>query len=504
MMEPNALPASMIPQHGTLLLTWACNSRCTSCKIWEIYKDDHQAIRKEMVLEDYARLLSDPLFKNVTALGLAGGEPLMRRDLLDIVALIPSTVQIFIATNAITLGRIKQLLPVLQARGNSVVQISIDGIGAMHDRVRGVEGNYTRCLQVLDWLVEMKIPRVISSTVSPVNHKELPDLYRLAQQYGAGFAFRTANKGDFYDNIEDRQLYQWQPEQIETLKSEIAPIVADQLLRGEASDASGVFWNEIPNWLTDTLDMPHCLAAYKTFMIDPVGEVYPCPSWWHSLGNVKATSFSEVWTSAAASRVRAGVDALKCGGCWNDCTWPEVLTHEPEYVNPRVEQIRKKLAAEAARAAVPAQPITLFDKVFHRSANAPGVRPGAAEDAVYLAYGWYAIQDMPPPMRWTRDEAALFLIIPPKARHLSLRVLAMHPDIDKQPVEVEVCVEGQGIASRELKRHKWQTLQFDLPAGAGGQRKVILKVDRTWVPRQALGTTDSRELGIAVERVWSE
>ena len=144
----------MIPHHGTLLLTWACNSRCLSCKIWEIYKDNPRGMRTELTLDDYARLVADPLFKNITNLGLAGGEPLMRPDLLDIMHLIPQTVQVFLATNAITLGRLKQVLPEFKQRGNVVVQISIDGIGELHDHVRGVPGNYDRCLQVLNWLID--------------------------------------------------------------------------------------------------------------------------------------------------------------------------------------------------------------------------------------------------------------------------------------------------------------------------------------------------------------
>ncbi len=510
-MERTSLPDTLIPRHATLLLTWACNSRCQSCKIWEIYKDDRQAIRKEMSLDDYARLIADPLFKQITNLGLAGGEPLMRPDLFEIIALIPQNVQLFIATNAITLGRIKQLLPILQARGNSVVQISIDGIGEMHDRVRGVPGNYERCLRVLDWLVEKRIPRVISSTLSTINYQELPALYALANKYGAGFAFRTANKGDFYDNVEDRLLYEWQPQQIEALREEIKPIVEDQLLRGETSDATGVFWNEIPNWLQDTLQMPGCLAAYKTFLVDPVGEVYPCPSWWHSLGRVKTASFTDVWQSSAANQIRAEVDVLKCGGCWNDCTWPQVLLHEPGYVNRRVAEIRRQIAAGATRAEVTSKPIKLMDRLLQGTAASRGngrgpaeIHPGDAADAMYLAYGWHAIQNMPPLMRWTQQEAAVQLDLPADARRLGLHLMVLHPDARRQPVQLEVCVDESSLAPVRIDRPGWKTLWLDLPRSARGKSvQVTLRVDRPWVPFDEIGTSDSRELGVAIERIWA-
>jgi MoaA/NifB/PqqE/SkfB family radical SAM enzyme len=504
-MELAPLPESMIPRHGTLLLTWACNSRCLSCKIWEIYKDNPRGIREELSLEDYARLVADPLFKNITNLGLAGGEPLMRPDLVEIMRLVPQTVQLFLATNALTLGRLKQVLPEFKRRGNVVVQISIDGIGELHDRVRGVPGNYDRCLQVMNWLVEMKIPRVVSSTLSPMNYHHLPDLYRLAQNYGAGFAFRTANKGDFYDNVDDQVLYKWQPEQIAALREEITPIVEDQVRRGETTDATGVFWNEIPKWLDDSIQMPSCLAAYKTFLLDPVGEVYPCPSWWHSLGNVKRASFGQVWRSQAAGVVRAEVDVLKCGGCWNDCTWPEVLSHEPQYVNPRIEKIRRELAGQAR---APSAPISLVDQVTRRAGlkdGAQALHPGVSADSIHLAYGWHQPENLPPVVRWTKDEAAAYLAIPLNGKRLGLRVLSLHPDLRDRPIELRVTLDEVALNPARVARRGWETLWFDVPESRRGKTvKVTLRVDRTWTPLNALGTADSRSLGVAVEKIWSQ
>lgn len=504
-MELAPLPESMIPHHGTLLLTWACNSRCLSCKIWEIYKDNPRGIRQELALADYARLISDPLFKQVTNLGLAGGEPLMRPDLVEIMRLVPTTVQVFLATNALTLGRLKQVLPEFKQRGNVVIQISIDGIGEMHDRVRGVPGNYDRCLQVMNWLVEMKLPRVVSSTISPMNYRELPDLYRLAQEYGAGFAFRTANKGDFYDNVDDQQLYQWRPEQILGLRQEIEPIVNDQIRRGETSDATGVFWNEIPGWLDDSIQMPRCLAAYKTFLVDPVGEVYPCPSWWHSLGSVKSDSFGQVWRSQSASAVRAEVDVLKCGGCWNDCTWPEILSHEPQYVNPRVEKIRRGLAGQVTG---PSAPITLVDRIRRQAGvgkDAQTLHPGLRADSIHLAYGWHQPENLPPAIRWTKEQAAAYLEIPANGKRLGLRVLSLHPDLVEKPVELRVALDEIDLAPARVARRGWETLWFNVPESERGKTvKVTLSVDRTWTPLQSSGTTDSRALGLAVERIWSQ
>ena len=51
-----------------------CNSQCQMCRIWENKKSD------DLTPEQLRQGLRNPLFSEVTAIGLNGGEPTLRKD----------------------------------------------------------------------------------------------------------------------------------------------------------------------------------------------------------------------------------------------------------------------------------------------------------------------------------------------------------------------------------------------------------------------------------------
>ena len=108
--------------------------------------------------------------------------------------------------------------------------------------------------------------------------------------------------------------------------------------------------------------------------------------------------------------------------------------------------------------------------------------------------------------RWTGKRAGTELLIE-KAR-LEVPLLASHPDISERPVRVRVFLvrrffkDKRLLGERILKDSDWRTHEFDLaPEDVGHSAVLLFQVDRTWVPRQALGVTDPRRLGVGVGAV---
>jgi SAM-dependent methyltransferase len=98
-------------------------------------------------------------------------------------------------------------------------------------------------------------------------------------------------------------------------------------------------------------------------------------------------------------------------------------------------------------------------------------------------------------VRWCQRRALDFIDDPPP--RIRLRILADHPDLETDPVEVELSVEGRGRRLLQLDRREWVEVELELPA----RRRVFygLKVSRLWVPAHHLpGNRDERELGVAV------
>jgi hypothetical protein len=111
------------------------------CNIWQM---DYS---NEMDLDEFRKFLADPIFKEVEALGINGGEPTLVKG-LDEFAKVILTLPKLKALNIISHGfNKKQLFPFLEstyaackAAGVTFhVSISLDGYGEVHNTVRGLK-----------------------------------------------------------------------------------------------------------------------------------------------------------------------------------------------------------------------------------------------------------------------------------------------------------------------------------------------------------------------------
>ncbi|EKD42897.1 MAG: radical SAM protein, partial [uncultured bacterium] len=122
-----------LPIDCVLALTYNCNARCNMCDIWKIKNSP------ELTLEDVSKLPS-----SLRDVNLSGGEPFLRRDLPEIVAAVRKAcpkARMVISTNGFLTPVIdKAMDKILQIAPDIGVAISIDGIGEMHNTVRGIPG----------------------------------------------------------------------------------------------------------------------------------------------------------------------------------------------------------------------------------------------------------------------------------------------------------------------------------------------------------------------------
>lgn len=132
-----------------------CNSHCQMCHIWQ-RKRDH-----EITPDELAAALRSPVFREVREAGINGGEPTLRRDLPVLVerliAGLPRLRGLSLITNAVQAKVVKGAVDEVgrQCRDAGVhfdVMVSLDGVGAVHDAVRGVRGNFTAAEDVLDYV----------------------------------------------------------------------------------------------------------------------------------------------------------------------------------------------------------------------------------------------------------------------------------------------------------------------------------------------------------------
>ena len=223
----------MQPTSISMMANDVCNSRCQMCLIWQQKKD------YEMSPKDLTQILNNSLFSKVRDIGITGGEPTLRKDLPDLFRAacntLPNLSSASTITNAIledvVTQRITECAEVCHRydKGFSVM-VSLDGLGDVHETVRGRKGNFDSAIRVINYLRSQNIPVRFGCTITDSNALYVDELMDFAQEEGLSGSFRVAeyinrlyNDGQtaHIRNFDDKTAYHlglffFRAEQIET------------------------------------------------------------------------------------------------------------------------------------------------------------------------------------------------------------------------------------------------------------------------------------------------
>ena len=156
-------------QEFTLLPTSACNLRCKMCLA---IRGTKATITREHALQavDFAGRRG---FKTIV---VGGGEPLLVKyfyDLLD--ALVATGVEVRITTNGLLVT--DEHIRRFTGHDKLSIQVSIDGIGEVHDEIRGARGAFDASEKSLRALAYAGIRISINTVVQRSNFRTMVDLY---------------------------------------------------------------------------------------------------------------------------------------------------------------------------------------------------------------------------------------------------------------------------------------------------------------------------------------
>jgi radical SAM protein with 4Fe4S-binding SPASM domain len=160
-------------------VTGRCNLRCRHC-----YMEAPSGRYGELPFETMARLVDQFERANVSVVSLTGGEPFLRRDIIEIIRLLTQ--------KRIRLGQIfsngllitNRHLEDIRALGlRPPFQVSLDGVGT-HDRMRGAPGSEQGVTDAIRRLRLAGFPVVVSTCVDRFSLSVLPDTYELMNKLG--------------------------------------------------------------------------------------------------------------------------------------------------------------------------------------------------------------------------------------------------------------------------------------------------------------------------------
>jgi len=303
-------------------LTERCNLRCRHCY--------QTGAVSEMSFEEICRAIDnvadaiqgwaiDYEMEISPSLHFTGGEPLLRKDLF---AVLGHARKRGFAISLMSNGTLVDGAVARRMREAGVgdVQVSLDGLEATHDNLRG-SGAFGHAVEGIRNLVAEGVESNINLTVSTLNMGEAAGLVRLAEGLGvSAIAFSRLvptgrGKGLIGEIMAPEQVRMFY-EDLHRLKAESAVTVASR------DPLAGVteFRGEVPQ---TEVPVGGCAAGVFGVTIASDGTVMPCRRMDLPIGNVKATSFRELWAESPVlwslrtrERYRGG-----CGSClyWSVC-----------------------------------------------------------------------------------------------------------------------------------------------------------------------------------------
>jgi radical SAM protein with 4Fe4S-binding SPASM domain len=308
---PRGLHAPVATVEDTVAaVTYRCNSRCRMCGIWK-----SRSTEPELAPEEYGKLP-----KGLKDINVSGGEPFLREDLPEVVRVLAARcagATLVLSTNGLLPDRIEAVMRDLRPLGARVgVGVSIDGVGAVHDEIRGVPGAFERAVDTVGRLRSLGIASLrIGMTIGDRNLSEIKATYDLSRRLGVEFTCSLAQNSDHYFMTQDNR-----PVAPEGLREELDDLIRAELRTFDpkrwfrAYFDRGIYWQAVRRGR-----LLGCEAGRRFFFLDPFGNVYPCNILDRPMGNLRQASFEDLWNAPEAQEARELAGGCRAS-CWMVCT----------------------------------------------------------------------------------------------------------------------------------------------------------------------------------------
>jgi radical SAM protein with 4Fe4S-binding SPASM domain len=356
--ETSPIHMSMPPPNDTTFarpyviswnLTYRCNLACEHC-----YLDaggapqvgtENFADRSELGTDECFRVIDEiAAFAPECLTILTGGEPLLRRDILEIIRRASERgLWVVVGTNGVSIT--ENLARRLAEAGARGLSLSLDALDAdRHDHFRKVRGAWRNTVEGAEILHRTGLPFIVQTTAGSHNLGELDAIAdfaheRLAAKVWNLYFLVPTGRGQFVSDISPAQYdevlgslhrIQRKYERRMLVNAKCAPhyiktvLEHAQLREGDGGQAAS------PAPFDADQDRP-ALSAIRTYSggaggcpagthymgIRPNGDVTPCPYLPVFAGTLRSSSLTDLWTSSelfADVRRRTSLGG-RCGEC---------------------------------------------------------------------------------------------------------------------------------------------------------------------------------------------
>jgi radical SAM protein with 4Fe4S-binding SPASM domain len=308
-------------------LTYRCNLACDHCYLdaggSPLVASEAFSDRSELDTDQCKKVVDDiAAFAPEALTILTGGEPLLRRDILQIIRYAnEKDLWVVVGTNGVSIT--PTLAQLLLNEGVRGLALSLDALDPeRHDRFRAVKGAWNNTVRGASILHDVGLPFIVQTTVGRHNLDELEQIAEFAHEkmsakvWNLYFLVQTG-RGQFVSDIEPDEY-----DRVLATLHELQERYRDRMIvnaKCAPHYVKTVFERDpdSPFLKSYSGGAGGCPAGTHYMGIRPNGDVTPCPYLPMFGGNLKNESLSDVWEHSELFQDMRRRSELggRCGSC---------------------------------------------------------------------------------------------------------------------------------------------------------------------------------------------
>lgn len=287
------------PLKAMFELTYRCNFHCLHCYVVPDKK------KKELNTDQVKTMLDELKAAGCFHVGFTGGEPLLRKDIFDILNYARENgFRISLLTNGYLIDR--KAARKIAALGTSLNRVDVSVLGATEDTFEAItrkKGSFEKVMRAIQLLKDEGVDVQSKATLMKPNQSEFLKIRELAEKFGTLFRYGTSLIPKVDGNPAPLQ-YLADPEEVYEIKTKLA--------KGKRTINEG-------NREGRNLKKPlfRCGAGRSEVSLSPYGEMNLCLEIHYPEYNILKGSFEEGWQKIKKIAEEASKKAEKslCKNC---------------------------------------------------------------------------------------------------------------------------------------------------------------------------------------------
>ncbi|OQX52043.1 MAG: hypothetical protein B5M53_09555 [Candidatus Cloacimonas sp. 4484_209] len=308
----NPMIAQIKPFIAAVNLTERCCLKCIMCNVWR----KMPKVTSELSTEEWEGIFKQLKEEGFIALGLTGGEVLLREDLPHLVSYAATKLRLRVGmvTNGYLLNeaKAKELIDA----GIQNISLSIDAIGEKYEQIRGVKGAFERAEKAANILSKIKKQKNINVSIGIMlmkpNLDDVLQVVEFAEKLSIPVSFNPLDYTQYFFKVEQNRKFFWIGEEDQPRLNKLI----DKLIMIKKEKP----WLIRPGYIE--------LNYFKKYFKDPLRKDIPC--------------------AAAVICTYIGSQGKVYGGCWSQGTIGDLrqqtlhqILHSKRYIEISQKRFKK-------------------------------------------------------------------------------------------------------------------------------------------------------------------